>query len=261
MTRNMIDGMIDGVVRPVGPRVLIVDDDEDQRRLVARLFTKAGVPDLHEAADAEEAILAARQHQPDLIVLDLAMPGRSGFDVLPDLRLAAEGAQVVVLSNLPRHRLVHHLERRGAIAFVEKRIAPSDLVPTILLAAELTDLTRRHVLHLAAEPASVRLGRRFVGGLLAESDQAIAGDVELLVSELLTNAVLHASSEPKLEVRISPTTVRVDVHDDDPRPPVLRDPSPDAVGGRGLHLVAEIAARWGTEPTPTGKVVWFELAR
>ena len=115
---------------------------------------------------------------------------------------------------------------------------------------------------LPPEPHSAPAAREFLRRCYSDWGlTAMVEDSELALSELVTNAVLHASSDPTLEVRISPTTVRVEVHDDDPTVPELRAPSLDAAGGRGLHLVAEIAARWGTEPTPRGKVVWFELAR
>ena len=54
---------------------------------------------------------------------------------------------------------------------------------------------------------------------------------------------------------------RIDVADDDARLPTLRDYVAKSVSGRGLHMIAASAARWGFESTTTGKDVWFELER
>ena len=98
---------------------------------------------------------------PHLILLDLAMPGGTGIDVLPDLRTAAAEAAIVVLSNMPRQRLLGEVLRRGAVGFVEKAIPPNRLVDEILIAAALTDLARTHVLELASASTSPGRGRRF----------------------------------------------------------------------------------------------------
>ncbi len=86
-------------------------------------------------------------------------------------------------------------------------------------------------------------------------------EVELLVSELVTNAVVHAVSAPRIEVHLGPASVRVSVRDADPRLPRQRVPDEERPGGRGLHLVEQVSTRWGAEPTGEGKVVWFEIDR
>ena len=87
-------------------------------------------------------------------------------------------------------------------------------------------------------------------------------DVALvLVSELVTNAVIHARSQPRLTVAAAAGgALYVGVGDDDSRCPTVRDQDDDALNGRGLHLLASLASRWGVRPDPPGKVVWFELA-
>ena len=84
-------------------------------------------------------------------------------------------------------------------------------------------------------------------------------EVELLVSELVTNAVLHASSAARLDVHVSRTSIRVEVFDEDARLPEPKDADDRATGGRGLLLVDRIASRWGSESKQGGKVVWFEM--
>ena len=84
--------------------------------------------------------------------------------------------------------------------------------------------------------------------------------VLLLTSELVTNAVVHTSSDLELIVRTGPEGVLVEVHDaDGEHLPVLRKGRSFDEGGRGLLLVAELAVRWGAERNSSGKCVWFQI--
>lgn len=89
--------------------------------------------------------------------------------------------------------------------------------------------------------------------------EAAIPDAELLVSELVTNAVLHARSAAQVDVGLDAGVLRVQVCDANTSPPRLRNYGAEAVTGRGLHLVDRIADRWGVETRPDGKCVWFEL--
>jgi anti-sigma regulatory factor (Ser/Thr protein kinase) len=80
----------------------------------------------------------------------------------------------------------------------------------------------------------------------------------LVVSELVTNAVVHARSAPEVLATHRRRRVRVEVFDDDVSPPVVRAPSILDSGGFGLAMVAALSDRWGWEPTATGKRVWAE---
>ena len=84
-------------------------------------------------------------------------------------------------------------------------------------------------------------------------------DAELLVSELVTNAVLHARLRATVTVERDGMVLRVSVQDDSPAQPHLRELGPEAVTGRGLLLVDRIARRWGVDPQAGGKCVWFEV--
>jgi anti-sigma regulatory factor (Ser/Thr protein kinase) len=84
-------------------------------------------------------------------------------------------------------------------------------------------------------------------------------DVELLTTELVTNAVLHGGGLDRLHLQALPAGIRVEVSDRSnhgPLPGVVPD---DAGTGRGLLLVAQIASRWGVERGPEGKTVWAEV--
>lgn len=83
----------------------------------------------------------------------------------------------------------------------------------------------------------------------------------LLVSELVTNAVLHARGTYAiaLELETAGTWLRIEVQDADPRWPQPRTPDRFDESGFGFMLVDALAARWGVRETETGKVVWAEL--
>jgi anti-sigma regulatory factor (Ser/Thr protein kinase) len=90
-------------------------------------------------------------------------------------------------------------------------------------------------------------------------------DVELVVSELVANAVRHAATDLTVSFDITDERVRVEVFDGDTRPPELLAAGPDARSGRGLVIVASVAATWGYEAAEResirGKTVWAEFER
>jgi anti-sigma regulatory factor (Ser/Thr protein kinase) len=112
-----------------------------------------------------------------------------------------------------------------------------------------------------AELATPAAARRFVTGALAEAEVTELDAVAVVVSELVTNSVLHAASKARVVVIVDQGCVRVEVHDSDPTLPTLRHPTPETVTGRGLMLVDALTDRWGSDPEHGGKVVWFELDR
>ena len=115
-------------------------------------------------------------------------------------------------------------------------------------------------LQLPPDHAAAARARHFVSDTMRAwgCDDAIP-DAELLVSELVTNAVLHARSATRLTIERDGATLRFSVYDESPTRPRLRDYGPEAVTGRGLLLVDRIARRWGVDPEAPGKRVWFEV--
>jgi hypothetical protein len=72
---------------------------------------------------------------------------------------------------------------------------------------------------------------------------------------------VHAHTRSELTIEIEPSLVRVEVADGVHQIPVRRHAAPNDLDGRGLHLVDQLSSRWGVDPTETGKIVWFEVAR
>jgi CheY-like chemotaxis protein len=104
---------------PSGGSVLVVDDDESTRELVARVLRTAGYSTV-EARDGEEALLRTRVLAPGLIILDLVMPGVDGFEVLRTLRHEGLGTPVVVLTGKALTSDEERLLRDGLARVVQK---------------------------------------------------------------------------------------------------------------------------------------------
>ena len=122
----------------------------------------------------------------------------------------------------------------------------------------LLPVGRRFVLD--PKPESVGEARRLVADVLAERAGDDAVDVAtLLVSELVTNAVLHAATPIELSCELDRSGVYVSVRDESPAMPGRRHYDDDALTGRGLEMVELLADTWGVEPDGTGKAVWFRL--
>ncbi|MFJ9669298.1 ATP-binding protein [Streptomyces sp. MPA0124] len=116
-----------------------------------------------------------------------------------------------------------------------------------------------------AAPDAVRTARSLVRHTLREWELDSVVDVAaLLVSELVTNALRHATGPIGVRVVRGPAgaagILLVEVSDPLPDPPRERVARPDDEDGRGLQLVASATRRWGTRPGEAGKTVWFELA-
>jgi anti-sigma regulatory factor (Ser/Thr protein kinase) len=101
--------------------------------------------------------------------------------------------------------------------------------------------------------------RSFALGIVGPDD-ARCDDVALVVSELASNAVLHARTPFSVRLRIDATgRIRVEVRDASAVQPTRRRYSADAVTGRGLRIIEACTDRWGVEAEADGKVVWCEL--
>ncbi|MFJ4184246.1 ATP-binding protein [Kitasatospora sp. NPDC089509] len=116
---------------------------------------------------------------------------------------------------------------------------------------------------------AVRRGRDFSEDVLrswgwlpaaGDEERAVAEDVLLMVSELVTNACLHAPGGPReLRLRWDGLRLRVEVSDGSPELPTLRPAGSGRPGGHGLRVVHTLAGAWGSTPEDGGKQVWLEV--
>ncbi|HEX3649810.1 MAG TPA: ATP-binding protein, partial [Pseudonocardiaceae bacterium] len=108
-----------------------------------------------------------------------------------------------------------------------------------------------------ADPAARRFTLDTLGSwpVAAETRET----AELVVSELVGNAVQHADGTVELGLVLCGDMVRIEVVDNSPVLPVMLDPEPAGDRHRGLHIVADLSANWGTKREAGGKIVWAEL--
>jgi anti-sigma regulatory factor (Ser/Thr protein kinase) len=117
-------------------------------------------------------------------------------------------------------------------------------------------------LALAADPTSPGRARRAVEREFGRCRPEFVEIAALLVTELVTNAVVHAHTKMVVRLERREDRVRVEVQDRSSNLPSVRGPIPPGdpeSGGRGLALVERLADGWGVERRRRGKVVWFEL--
>ncbi|POX63026.1 hypothetical protein C3492_12660 [Streptomyces sp. Ru62] len=163
-------------------------------------------------------------------------------------------------------RLSTHLARPGATLEELSRVLIDTLPPTrppddvTLLLARTRSLGPHDTASwdLPADPASARTARSLATRQLARWGlEKLAATTELIVSELVANAVLHARGPVRLKL-IRHQALVCEVADGSTVAPRPRQARPYDENGRGLLLVARLARRWGSRRTPDGKLVWAE---
>jgi DNA-binding NarL/FixJ family response regulator len=251
-------------------RVLVVDDDPDYRLLVRLALTRGSAFEVvAEAGDGGAAIVAAEREKPDIVLLDCTLPGADAFDTLPALREAAPDARIVLISGHDPADLRVASRSAGAVGYLTKetpaRRLAAELDALIGLVGAVEQLLTEASQRFEQDAQTPRAARRFVTQALTgwdDDEGDLTDTVTLLVSELVTNAVLHAGSDVEVMVRLTSTAARIEVTDASAEAIAPRDATSEEDSGRGLALVGSLAQRWGVRPAPGGgKTVWFEVQR
>jgi two-component system nitrogen regulation response regulator NtrX len=124
-------------------RVLVVDDEAAIRRSLAGILADEGY-DAALAEDGERALAAVRERPPDLVLLDIAMPGRDGIEILEELRRAHPALPVVMMSGHGTIETAVRATQLGAFDFVEKPLSLDKLLLTVRHALEKSSLEREN---------------------------------------------------------------------------------------------------------------------
>lgn len=181
-------------------RVLVADDHPVVRRgLRSLLESQPGVEIACEASDGLQAIEAIKVSKPDLVVLDLTMPGASGLDVLTAGKQASPSTEFLILSMHLSDELAREVLRRGAIGYVLKSDADSELLAAL-------DHIRHHQPFFTTTLA-VSMAKNFVDGrgTTPKDDSARLTQRELEVIQLIASG--RSNKEAAAELGVSPRTV------------------------------------------------------
>lgn len=251
----------------MSPTLLVVDDNANYRALVRHALKGTEVVVVGEAADAATGIAEAARLAPDLILLDVVMDRMDGLSAIKPMRDAAPGACIVTVSSYAEHELWGRPPTSVRVAYISKALPPR------LLAEELERVLARHRKALAGDTVvresrrfppvlqTAREARRFVSDTLRtwRCDELV-DSVCLLVSELVTNSVIHAHSDVDLVLNLHREMLRVEVIDAADEGVHRRAASDDDQSGRGMALIEAIASSWGIDSLLEGKSVWFEMS-
>jgi DNA-binding NarL/FixJ family response regulator len=164
----------------MGRRTLVVDDHPLTRSALVSLLEQRGFPVVGEAADGDEAVERARDVQPDLVLLDLTMPGVGGLEALPRVRAAAPYCEVVILTASGTEENLLAAIRAGAAGYLLKTEPPERI-------AEFLEGVAHGEAALSGEVARrlvdrVREGGRLDSGVPDEiAEELSAREVEVLL--------------------------------------------------------------------------------
>jgi DNA-binding NarL/FixJ family response regulator len=124
--------LVDKHIRAKSMRILIVDDNEMVRRgVILLLSSEPAWKVCGEASSGKEAIVKARELRPDLVLLDISMPGANGFEVAATLRRETPHAKIIIMSQHDLTQLLPRALEAGADACVDKDSLSTDLTVTI----------------------------------------------------------------------------------------------------------------------------------
>ena len=183
-------------------RVLIADDHAVVRQgLRTFLDLQADIDVVGEAADGEEAVAAAAEHAPDVILLDLVMPVLDGVGALRRLREVVPAARVIVLTSFGEDERLFTALRAGAVGYLLKDVEPAELVRGIRTA------------HAGQSPLSPAVAARVVEELASGGSRGASAD-ELTPRELEVLCLIARGNSNKriaLELGVAEKTVKTHV--------------------------------------------------
>jgi len=238
-------------------RVLVVDDVPEMRQMLRTVLRLRGLDVVGEAADGAQAVALAADQKPDVVILDLGLPDLEGRDVLTGIRNHAPHCRVVVFSGL-RLDDTTELETR-----VEEYVGKEQDLDILLDAVEAAAHRPTQVVSKSFPRMldSVARARALTVKALSEWGMGhLAADGLIVVSELATNAILHAHTEFELRLSSHPRSLRIAVLDYGPGTPEPLAPSGVRPHGRGLQIVSAMSSAWGVSGLREGtKLVWAEL--
>jgi DNA-binding response OmpR family regulator len=234
---------------------MVVEDVDDLRNTVKQALRLQGFDVVGEACDGETAAKTARATQPEVVVLDLGLPDLAGSELIAQMRLAAPEARIVVYTGMATVD--------PALLDIDAYVTKDKSVRYLVdLLADIGRTRRLAAIAIGPGVRDVRLARDFLANQCeAWGFDDESGAAQLVMSELVTNALTHGGTHCEMRLRYRDNLLRIEVEDDAPGSPDVRPIEPNSEGGRGLIIISLLSEAWGVDTLSMGgKVVWAELS-
>ena len=112
-------------------KILVVDDAAFMRMMVKDALTKNGFTDVIEAADGSIACSLFESEKPDLVIMDITMPNKTGIEALRDIKAADSSAKVIMCSAMGQEAMVVEAIKLGALDFIVKPFKPDRIIQAV----------------------------------------------------------------------------------------------------------------------------------
>ena len=112
-------------------KILVVDDSAFERKAILGILEKAGHKDIIEAEDAEQGLEVFKLEKPDLVLLDVRLPGMDGVQCLGEIKKANPDAKVIMVTIVTRQETIDEAMKNGAAGYITKPITKEKLVPKV----------------------------------------------------------------------------------------------------------------------------------
>lgn len=112
-------------------KILVVDDAMFMRKVIRKVLEEGGYPDIIEAQNGTQALALFQEEEPDLVLLDITMPGISGIQVLEEIKRRKPAATVVMCSAVGQESMICKAIELGAADFIVKPFKQEDFLKTV----------------------------------------------------------------------------------------------------------------------------------
>jgi two-component system chemotaxis response regulator CheY len=112
-------------------KIMIVDDAAFMRMMVKQALTQSDYTNIVEAADGEIACNLYKSEQPDLVIMDITMPNKTGIEALKEIKQGDPNAKIVMCSAMGQEAMVVEAIKLGALDFIVKPFKPDRIIQTV----------------------------------------------------------------------------------------------------------------------------------
>jgi two-component system, chemotaxis family, chemotaxis protein CheY len=115
----------------MGQKIMTLEDSAFERKAIINMLNRAGYKDVIEAVDGETGIALYKKEKPDLVLLDLRLPGMQGMDVFKELKKINRSVKVIVVSIVRKQESIDSAKKVGILGYITKPITSAKLLPQV----------------------------------------------------------------------------------------------------------------------------------